>query len=145
MWTDATSVALGALVVEALTGAADWAWTGSIGMGAPLLGMVLGIAAGLSLHARHKPAWLTRTSLRLLAIRIAAVHVGVAATVWGATSDQSGPALAVGVVAVGLLAGLSALVVTMCAGDGVAMVFSPFGEGSPADHDSGPSGPWRRR
>lgn len=143
MWMDATSIALGALLVEGLTSMVDWAATGSVGMGAPLLGMALGIAAGLSLHARKTPTWLTRASLRQLALRVGAVHFVVAGTLWGASSDASGPALALGTGAIGLLAGLSAMVVTMCAGDGVAMVFSPFVEESAAD--SGPTGPWRRR
>ena len=144
MWLDAASVALGALVVEVLAGALDWAWTGSVGMGSLLLGMVLGIVAGLSLHARRTPEWLTRESLRQLALGVAAVHFVAAGALWAASSDLTGPALAFGVGAIGLLGGLSALVVTMCAGDGVAMVFSPFPEVS-SDENTGPSGPWRRR
>ncbi len=144
MWLDAGSVALGAVAVEALAGALDWACTGSVGMGIPLVGMMVGITAGLSLHARRKPEWLTRASLKQLAVRVGAVHFVAAGALWGASSELTGPALALGVGSIGLLGGLSALVVTLCAGDGVAMVYCPFPEVS-SEESSGPSGPWRRR
>ncbi|MBC04276.1 MAG: hypothetical protein CMJ34_13400 [Phycisphaerae bacterium] len=142
LWWDAIGIALGALLCEVLAGLGDWVVTGSVGMGVPLLAMVVGITTGLSLHARRKPTWLTRASLRQLALRVAAVHAVAAAALWGASATTTGPGLAIGAVAIGLITGLSAMVVTMCTGDGVAMVFSPFAE---APSDDGPTGPWRRR
>jgi len=142
---DATGVAGGALLLEGLAGAADWWWTGSVGMGAPLLGMVFGIVLGLSLRARRRRDWLTRSSLRRLALGIAGVHFLAGGALWGVSSELPGGARLLGMGAVGFLVGLSALIVTMCVGDAVAMVFSPFPDSDPGDGDGGPSGPWRRR
>lgn len=142
---DACLVAAGALLVEVLAGTIDWSWTGSVGMGAPLIGMVFGIVAGLSAHARRKPEWLTRDSLRRIALVVAGVHFVTGGLLWAATSDLDGSSLAVGFFAIGLLIGFSALIVTMCVGDAVAMVFTPFADTPPADADQRPAGPWRRR
>ncbi len=142
---DATAVGLGALVLEGLAGVTDWWWTGSVGMGAPLMGMVLGIGIGLSLHARRRKAWLTRASLRRLSLGVAGIHFLAGGALWGASSKLSGGALLMGMGAIGLLVGLSALIVTMCAGDAVAMVFSPFSDAHEGEGEGGPSGPWRRR
>lgn len=142
---DAAGVAAGALAVETLAGAVDWWWTGSVGMGAPLLGMVLGIVLGLSLHARGKPNWLTRDSLRRIAVQIGFVHFCSGGLLWAVTTELSGAALALGFGAIGLLVGLSALVITMCVGDAVAMVFSPFSDAADGGVDQRPAGPWRRR
>jgi hypothetical protein len=142
---DAAGVATGALLVEVLAGAIDWFWTGSVGMGAPLMGMVLGIVAGLSLHARSKPGWLTRASLRRIALGVGVVHLVLGGLLWGATTELGGASLLLGIGAIGLLVGFSALVVTMCVGDAVAMVFSPFADVPTAGSDQRPDGPWRRR
>ena len=142
---DAAAVGTGALLLEALAGAVDWWWTGSMGMGAPLFGMVIGIGLGLSLRARRRQQWLTRAALRQLALGVGLVHFVAGGALWGASSDLSGSPHLMGVCAIGLLVGLSALIVTLCVGDAVAMVFSPFADATDAEGESGPSGPWRRR
>jgi len=99
----------------------------------------------LSAHARRKPEWLTRDSLRRIAVSVALVHFVTGGLLWAATSALSGASLALGFFAIGLLVGVSALIVTMCVGDAVAMVFTPFRDTSPPDADQRPAGPWRRR
>ena len=141
-WRGALLVSTMALLLEALAATVDQLWTGSMGMGAPLLGMVLGIAVGLSAQVRIEPAWLTRATLKQLALSVAGAHFVAGGLLWGASTELSGGGFALGVGAIGLLSALSALVVTLCVGDAVAMVFCPFPE---PPSSSQPTGPWRRR
>jgi hypothetical protein len=134
-----------AVGLELLAGIADHHFSGSVGMGAPLLGMVLGVVLGLVVGVRTTPGWLTRESLRRLAVEVGGVHFALGGALWGLTTDLAGSAVLLGVGAIGLLVGLSALIVTMCAGDAVAMVFCPFPDPSQGNPGGGPAGPWRRR
>ena len=142
---DAVGVSAVALVGEGLLGALDLWATGALGMGGPLVGMVLGVALALSLRARRDPTWLTRDRLRRLAVDVAGVHFLVLGLAYATGSGLSGAARLLGMGALGLLGALASGAVVMCVGDGVAMVLSPFSDLPREGGPGGPAGPWRRR
>lgn len=143
--TDVVRLTALAAVVEGACVAVDVGVTGSLGMGAALVGMVVGISGGLSLSARRDRGWLTRDYLRRLAVGLGLGHFLLGGGVWVAVVGATGAKLFLGFGAIGLLVGLSAALVTMCAGDAVAMVYCPFADVSGRGSGDGPAGPWRRR
>jgi len=107
--------------------------------------MVSGLTLGLALGARRDRTWLTRTSLRQMSVRVGLGHFLIGGPLWGIVTGATGPRLLLGVGAIGALAGLSAVLMTMCVGDAVAMVLCPFPDPTKDHPDGGPVGPWRRR
>lgn len=135
------ALAAGMVSGEAVCGALSWMVWGRVGLLAVLFGMCGGSVGVLTWLVRGRSRWMDRAALRGLSARVALVHVVVWAGLWvaaGVPDTLLGAWVVLGAVAVGLLFGLGSLVVTLCVGDVVAMIFAPF-----TDELKPPR--WRRR
>lgn len=146
-WLDAVFVSASAVAGLLLGALLHSLLTGAIGLAGPLLGHIAGTTGLLALQVKRRPGWLTRDHLRRLSVRAGVLEAAAVGLGWGACANtwperfMASESVGLAAVATGLLVGGTGLVVTLCAGDGVAMVWSPF----PEERTGQAHGPWRRR
>ncbi|MEL6345038.1 MAG: hypothetical protein AAFV53_18120 [Myxococcota bacterium] len=113
----------------------DKALTGGIGLMVPLAGLFLGAVAAFCFLGSKQVGWPKRRAIQRTAVRSALVHWLVGTVIYAALFfadpsqfEFSAAALVMFAPLVGVLPGLSALILTMCAGDSAATILGSYGE-----------------